>query len=182
MIKAYADNISVPYEYIFYPLLSTIGSLIGVNGKVLIRDGWTEPSCFWVLVTAQKGEKKTACAKLLKGTVRKSIEEDIIQQQLIENAGDGSNQEKPPKPHSTTLVLKHCTPACAVRKAVLCFCMMKSPCFFSSSIITRLDRKPENSVAAVWWRRMVQRIQKWIGFCKKHCGANRWIHSTLLLL
>ena len=58
----------------------------------------------------------------------------------------------------------------------------KSPCFFSSSIITRLVAGPENSVVAVWWRRMVQRIQKWIGFCKKHCGANRWIHSTLLLL
>lgn len=87
VIKAYADNISVPYEYIFYPLLFTIGSRIGVNGKVLIRDGWTEPSCFWVL----------ACANLLKGTVRKSIEEDIIQRQWIENAGDGSNQEKPPK-------------------------------------------------------------------------------------
>ena len=39
MIKAYADNISVPYKYVFYPLLSTVSSLIGVNGKVLIRDG-----------------------------------------------------------------------------------------------------------------------------------------------
>ena len=37
MIKAYADNISVPYEYIFYPLLSAIGSLIRVNGKVYTR-------------------------------------------------------------------------------------------------------------------------------------------------
>ena len=149
MIKAYADNISVPYKYIFYPLLSTIGSLIGVNGKVLIRDGWTEPSCFWVLVAARKGEKKTACANLLKGTVRNSIEEDIIQRQWIENAGEGSNQEKPLSAHQS---------------------------------LQDWISGPENSVVAVWWRRMVQRIQKWIGFCKKHCGANRWIHSTLLLL
>ena len=95
MVKAYADSISVPSEYIFYPPLTTVGSLIGVNGKVLIRDGWTELFCFWVVVAARKGEKKTACVNLLKGTVRKSIEEDI-QRQWIENAGDGSNQMKPP--------------------------------------------------------------------------------------
>ena len=89
--------ISVPYKYIFYPLLSTVGPLIGVNEKVLIWAGWTEPSCIWVLVAARMGEKKSACANLLKGAVQKSIEEDIIQRQWIKNAEDGSNQEKPPK-------------------------------------------------------------------------------------
>ena len=97
VIRAHSNNISVPYEYIFYPLLTTIASLIGVNGKVKVRDGWTEPSCFWVLVAARKGEKKTACANLLKGAVRKHIEEDIIQREWTENGGDASGQNKPPK-------------------------------------------------------------------------------------
>ena len=83
---------------------------------------------------------------------------------------------------SSTSVLKRYTPACAVHKAMLCFCMTKSPCSFSSSIITRLDRSTGKHCCRCMVGRMVQRIKKWIGFSKKHCSANRRIHSTLLLV
>lgn len=69
MISAHADAIGSPKHYIYFPLLTVIGSFMGVNASIKINPEWSEPSILWNVVMARKGEKKTAAMKRILSSV-----------------------------------------------------------------------------------------------------------------
>ena len=77
LIGAHADAIGVPLEFIFWPLLTAVGSFIGTNGHIRINSEWVEPSIMWFVIAAKKGEKKTAALRRIRKPV-KEIERDLI--------------------------------------------------------------------------------------------------------
>ena len=60
LLNAHSNATGVPPEHILRPLLTT---QIGTNASVKINDEWFEPSIFWFVIVARKGEKKTAALK-----------------------------------------------------------------------------------------------------------------------
>lgn len=89
-IKAHAEAIGCPNEFIFYPLLGIAAGCMGVRCKIEINTQWQEPSILWIVVGARKGEKKTpACTSVLKPlfdiqeNMRNSTEEGQMKPQLL---------------------------------------------------------------------------------------------------
>lgn len=76
LVRAYADSLGCPAEYILFPLLTVTASFIGTNGRIQINDSWEEPAIVWFNVCARKGQKKTAALNVLARPVRE-IEQDL---------------------------------------------------------------------------------------------------------
>lgn len=64
-VEGHAKAVGAPKEYIFFPMLTVAATFMGVNAKVDINQEWSEPAILWTVVTARKGEKKTAAIKRL---------------------------------------------------------------------------------------------------------------------
>ena len=58
LVRAYADSLGCPEEYILFPLLTVTASFIGTHGRIHINDSWEEPAIVWFNVCARKGQKK----------------------------------------------------------------------------------------------------------------------------
>ena len=76
LVRAYADSLGCPEEYILFPLLTVTASFIGTHGRIHINDSWEEPAIVWFNVCARKGQKKTAALNVLARPVRE-IEQDL---------------------------------------------------------------------------------------------------------
>jgi len=76
LVRAYADSLGCPAEYILFPLLTVTASFIGTHGRIQINDSWEEPAIVWFNVCARKGQKKTAALNVLARPVRE-IEQDL---------------------------------------------------------------------------------------------------------
>lgn len=72
MITAHASAIGTPIHYIYFPLLTVIGSFMGVNACIHINEEWSEPPILWNVIAARKGEKKTAAMKRILNAVEVS--------------------------------------------------------------------------------------------------------------
>ena len=64
-VKAHADAVGAPPEFIFFPLLTATAAFMGVNAQMCVNPEWREPAILWNVVAARKGEKKTAALKRL---------------------------------------------------------------------------------------------------------------------
>lgn len=69
VVKAHADAVGSPKDYIFFPLITVAASFMGVNSRININEEWSEPAILWNVVAARKGEKKTAALKRLLSAV-----------------------------------------------------------------------------------------------------------------
>ena len=65
VVKANANAIGSPMEFVFVPMLTVVASFMGINAAVQINQDWSEPGILWTVVAARKGEKKTAARKRL---------------------------------------------------------------------------------------------------------------------
>ena len=72
------------FEFILWPLLTTVASFIGTNGQVRINAEWVEPAIIRFVVAARKGEKKTAALR----RIRKPIEEMEEEIQRLQRRSD----------------------------------------------------------------------------------------------
>lgn len=59
VIKANADAIGSPLEFIFFPLLSISAHFMGPNTRILVNEQWREPLILWTVVLADKDQKKS---------------------------------------------------------------------------------------------------------------------------
>ena len=92
LIHAHSNAIGIPPEFILWPLLTTIASLMGTNASIKINDEWLEPSIIWFVIAARKGEKKTAALK----RIRKPIEH--LQKKLHDEWNKDDSEAKPSQP------------------------------------------------------------------------------------
>ena len=76
LVRAYAESLGCPEEYILFPLLTVTASFIGTHGRIKINDSWEEPAIVWFNVCARKEQKKTAALNVLARPVRE-IEQDL---------------------------------------------------------------------------------------------------------
>lgn len=70
LVRAHADAIGVPNEFILWPLLTATASFMGINAHIGVNKEWLEPAIIWFVIAAKKGEKKTAALR----RIRKPIE------------------------------------------------------------------------------------------------------------
>lgn len=93
LVKANAEAIGCPFEFILFPLVSIACHFMGPNAKVKIRENWLEPLILWSVVLADKGQKKSpALNRFLKHI--KSLEE-LIQQQEQQPSSQEDDQCSP---------------------------------------------------------------------------------------
>ena len=92
IVTANADAIGCTPEFIFYPLLTTTASFMGIKASISISSQWTEPAVMWFVVAAKKGEKKTAALK----TIRQPIER--IESELKAEWEEDTTEGKPSTP------------------------------------------------------------------------------------
>ena len=93
LVRAYADSLGCPDEYIFFPLLTVSASFIGTHGKININDSWEEPSIAWFNVCARKGQKKTAALNVISKPVSE-IQKDL-QNDYKEEHADAEEKDLP---------------------------------------------------------------------------------------
>ena len=89
LTTALADAVGCPVEFLFFPLLTTVASCIGINGSIQIKPIWQEPAILWYIIAANKGQK-TAALRLLKKSILE-IEEKMEQEWMAERAVDQPN-------------------------------------------------------------------------------------------
>ena len=78
LVKANANAIGSPTEFIFFPLLSISAHFMGPDTRVVLNDHWREPLIIWSVVLADKGQKKSpALHRFIKPI--QELEEDMKQ-------------------------------------------------------------------------------------------------------
>jgi hypothetical protein len=63
-LDSHASSIGVPKEFLFFPLLTTIASLLGKNTHLQINSAWKEPAFLWLIIASKKGTNKSGALKL----------------------------------------------------------------------------------------------------------------------
>ena len=76
LVRAYANSLGCPEEYILCALLTVNASFIGTHRRIHINDSWEEPAIVWFNVCAKKGQNKTAALKVLARPMRE-IEQEL---------------------------------------------------------------------------------------------------------
>ena len=64
VIKANADAIGSPLEFIFFPLPSISAHFMGPNTRILVNEQWRAPLTLWTFFLAEKGQKKSPAPNL----------------------------------------------------------------------------------------------------------------------
>lgn len=59
LVKANANAIGSPLEFILFPLLSISAHFMGPDTRVIVNEHWREPLILWNVVLADKGQKKS---------------------------------------------------------------------------------------------------------------------------
>ena len=87
-LDSHAKSIDVPKEFLFFPLLTTVASLMGTSTCIEINKKWREPALFWFVIASKKGTNKSGVLNLLSGALQE-IEEMLAEK----DDGDTDNEE-----------------------------------------------------------------------------------------
>ena len=74
-LESHANSIGVPKEFLFFPLLTTIASLLGTNSNIEISSKWKEPSIIWFIIASKKGTNKSGALGLLQQALQELEDE-----------------------------------------------------------------------------------------------------------
>ena len=85
---SHAKSICVPKEFLFFPLLTTVASLMGTSTCIEINKKWREPALLWLVLASKKGTNKSGALNLLSGALQE-IEEMLAEK----DDGDTDNEE-----------------------------------------------------------------------------------------
>ena len=64
-LDKHAKSIGVPKEFLFFPFLTTVASLMGTNTTMEINSKWKEPALLWFVIASKKGTNKSGALNLL---------------------------------------------------------------------------------------------------------------------
>ena len=87
LINAHSNAIGVTPEFILWPMLTAIASLMGTHAFIKINPEWIEPSIIWFVIAARKGEKKTAGLKRIKNPIEK-LQKKLQQESVSDESTD----------------------------------------------------------------------------------------------
>jgi len=72
----------VPKEFLFFPLLKTVASLMGTSTCIEINKKWREPALLWFVIASKKGTNKSSALNLLSGALQE-IEEMLAKDMMM---------------------------------------------------------------------------------------------------
>ena len=87
-LDSHAKSIGVPKEFLFFPLLTTVASLMGTSTCIEINKKWREPALLSLVLASKKGTSKSSALNLLLDALQE-IEEMIAEK----DDGDTDNEE-----------------------------------------------------------------------------------------
>jgi len=76
-MDSHAKSIGVPKEFLLFPLLTIVASLIGTSTCIEINKKWREPALLWFVIASEKGTNKLGALNLLSGALQE-IEEMMM--------------------------------------------------------------------------------------------------------
>ena len=79
---------------LFFPLLTTIASLMGTSTHIESNKKWKEPALLWFVIYSKNGTTKSSALNLLSGT----------QQEILAKSDDGDHNEEN---HNPQLLIDH---------------------------------------------------------------------------
>lgn len=82
-MDSHAKSIGVPKEFLFFPLLTTVASLMGTSTCIEINKKWREPVLLWFVITSKKGTNRSGALNLLSGALQE-IEEMLAKRDCNE--------------------------------------------------------------------------------------------------
>ena len=97
LIKANANAIGTPLEFIFFPLLSVSSHFMGPNTRVMINDQWNEPLILWNVVLAEKGQKKSPALNRFLQPIQKLEAQLTRMAEDIDEADDNDGKQGLPQ-------------------------------------------------------------------------------------
>ena len=87
-MDSHAKSIGVPKEFLFFPLLTTVASLMGTSTCIEINNKWREPALLWFVIASKKGTNKSGALNLLSGALQE------IEEMLAERDNDVGNDDE----------------------------------------------------------------------------------------
>jgi len=87
-LDSHAKSIGVPKEVMFFPLLTTVASLMGTSTCIEINKKWREPALLWLVPASKKGANKSGALNLLSGAIQE------IEEMLAEKDDDDTDNEE----------------------------------------------------------------------------------------
>ena len=63
-LDSHAKSKGVPKEFLFFPLLTTVASLMGTSTTIEINKKWREPALLWFVIASKKGTNKSDALNL----------------------------------------------------------------------------------------------------------------------
>ena len=90
-MDSHAKSIGVPKEFLFFPLLTTVASLMGTSTCIEINKKWREPTLLWFVIASKKGTNKSGALNLLSGALQE-IEEMLASRD--DDDDDDCNEEE----------------------------------------------------------------------------------------
>lgn len=88
-MDSHAKSIGVPKEFLLFPLLTTVASLMGTSTCIEINKKWREPALLWFVIASKKGTNKSGALNLLSGALQE-IEEMLAER---DDDDDDCNEE-----------------------------------------------------------------------------------------
>lgn len=89
--ESHAKSIGVPKEFLFFPLLTTVASLMGTSTCIEINKKWKEPALLWFVIASKKGTNKSGALNLLSGALQEIAE-------MLAESDDGDRNEEETQP------------------------------------------------------------------------------------
>ena len=88
-LDSHAKSVGVPKEFLFFPLLTTVASLMGTSTAIEINKKWREPALLWFVIASKKGTNKSGALNLVSGALQN------IEEMMAENRehDDDDNEE-----------------------------------------------------------------------------------------
>ena len=90
-LESHAKSIGVPKEFLFFPLLTAVASLMGTSTCIEINKKWKEPALLWFVIASKKGTNKSGALNLLSGALQE------IEEMLAESHDDNNEEETQPQ-------------------------------------------------------------------------------------
>ena len=92
-LDSHAKSIGVPKEFLFFPLLTTIASLMGTSTCIEINKKWREPALLWFVIASKKGTNKSGALNLLSGALQE-IEEMLAEKDNDDDCHEEETQQQ----------------------------------------------------------------------------------------
>ena len=101
-LESHAKSIGVPKEFLFFPLLTAVASLMWTFTCIEIDKKWKEPALLWFVIASKKGTDKSGALNLLSGALQE------IEEMLAESHDDNNEEEHNHSSSLITFLLKNC--------------------------------------------------------------------------